>query len=226
MTPAVQPSNLLEVIAHVAADPRFDPEKMKALLDMQERVVADERRTKFFAALSNLTAKLPPIPKRGKSHHGPYAKLEDIDKLVRPFLAGEGFAMSFDSSATDKGVRVTCRLTHRDGHSETKEITLPLDNSGSKNGAQSVISTVSYARRALTNMFFNLVTEGDDQDGNSLEPVSNDEAQDIETGLADTGSDVKKFLEVMNATSVRTILKRDYKKAMSAIADKRRKMRA
>jgi hypothetical protein len=220
---AVAPSNLLAVIAQAVADPRMDVEKMSKLLDLQERIMAEQRKTAFFAALARLTPKLPEIVKHGQSHHGKYARLEDIDRAIRPLIAEEGFAISFDSLTVDGKVRVICRLSHQEGHFETKQIDLPLDNSGSKNGAQAVISTVSYGRRALTKMFFNLIEAGEDTDGNNLETISAEQVRDLRTLIQDTKSDEKKFLELIaGVEKLEDIQVRDLKRIVNALETKKR----
>lgn len=218
-----QATNLLSVIAQAVADPRCDVAKMEKLLDMHQRIVDEQRKTAFMAAMARVAVKLPEIGKHGTSHHGKYARLEDIDKAIRPIISEEGLSLSFDSQPIEGKVRVTCKLSHADGHSETKQIDLPLDNSGSKNGAQSVISTVSYGRRALTKMFFNLVEAGEDTDANTDEPITEEQARDIRTLLKDTHSNEAKFLELIaGAPRIEDISARDFKRVVNALETKRR----
>lgn len=220
------PDNLLSVIANAVADPRMDPEKMSKLLDVHERILADQRRVAFMGAMARVAAKLPEIGKLGTSHHGQYARLIDIDRAIRPILSAEGLSQSFDSEEMpgDK-VRVTCRLSHEQGHAETKQVTLPIDKSGSKNGAQAIISTVSYGRRALTKMFFNLMEsdgiEDDDGNGGSA-TISDDQAKDIEALITEVKADRARFLAYMGTTNVEAILSRDFTKAVTALESKRR----
>jgi hypothetical protein len=220
-----QAGSLLEVIARAVSDPRVDIEKMERLLAMQERVIADQRKAAYAAAMSRLAPKLPQIDRLGISHHGiTYAQLEDIDTVIRPLYSAEGFALSFDSKKTDKGeLRVIGKCTHAEGHSEIKEIELSIDQSGSKNGAQAIVSTISYGRRALTTMFFNLVTKKQDTDANVDEVITEDQAKDIRTMLVDMKSDEKIFLELIaGVNSIEQIPKRDYKRIMAALDAKRR----
>ncbi len=220
---AIPANNLLTMIADAARDPNMNVEKMERLMAMHERLVANQQRTAFMAAMGRLTPKLPEIGKHGTSHHGKYARLEDIDRAIRPLIAEEGFSMSFDSIPVDGKVRVTCKLSHAEGHFETKQIDLPLDNSGSKNGAQSVISTVSYGRRALVKMFFNLIEAGEDTDGNSAEVISADQAIAICDLIKESGANERNFLELIAGTqSIEEIPARDYKRVMNALETKKR----
>jgi hypothetical protein len=214
-------TSLLQVIAQAVADPRCDVEKMERLLAMQERVVADQRRTAYMAAMARVAVDMPMIGKFGESHHGKYARIEDIDRAIRPVISKEGLSLSFDSEEIGNKVKVTCRLSHSEGHSEEKSITLAVDNSGSKNGAQAIISTVSYGRRALTKMFFNLIEGGEDTDGNNPTPITADQVRDLEAKLTEVGMDRKRFMVFMGVGDLADILAKDWKKAMNACDVKR-----
>jgi len=222
-TPVEQPTTILQVIRQACTDPRIDIEKMERLLAMQEKVMAENRRTEYFAAMARLVPLLPEVGKHGQSHHGAYARLEDIDRAIRPVYAQEGFALAFDTSEEgDQAVLITGRLSHKAGHFEEKSIRLPVDKSGSKNGAQAVISTVSYGKRALTKMFFNLIEAGLDDDGNGgSEPISKDQAQDFRAAIDEVQGNMKGFLKAMKVDSIEDILVRDVKKAENLIESKR-----
>lgn len=222
----------LEVISRLAVDPRVDVEKLERLLVMKREVEADQRRVAFLAALARLATKLPEIDQKGRvAYEGKqgkegmdrkYARLEDIDRAIRPLLSEEGFSMSFDTHPTDSGkIRVSATLSHRDGHSETKQLDLPHDSSGSKNGIQAVGSTVSYGRRMLVKMFFNLIEHGEDTDGNDPTTLTDDQAKDLEAMISEVRADKAKFLQFMGVDSLSAILARDHTKAINALETKR-----
>lgn len=224
MVPGVPPDNLLEVIARAVSNPALDVEKLSKLLDVHERIVADQRKSAFMAAMARVAAKMPEIGRLGTSHHGAYSRLEDIDRVVRPIISAEGLSLSFDSAPIDGKVRVTCKLSHAEGWSETKQIDLPIDNSGSKNGAQAIISTVAYGRRALTKMFFNLIESDPSEDTNGENPatLSEEQVRDLEALITEVKADRARFLSYMNAPNLEAILSRDFGKAVAALEAKRK----
>jgi hypothetical protein len=173
--------------------------------------------------MARLVPLLPEIGKHGQSHHGAYARLEDIDRGIRPVYAQEGFALAFDTEEVDQAaVLITGRLSHKAGHFEEKKIRLPVDKSGSKNGAQAVISTVSYGKRALTKMFFNLIEAGLDDDGNGgSEAISENQAKDFRAAIDEVNGNLEGFLRAMKVESIEAILVRDIKKAGNLIQSKR-----
>ena len=220
---------LLAVIARAVSDPKMDVEKMERLLALQERVMESQRRIAFAEALARLQAKLPQINKDGRiivkgTERSRYARIEDIDVAIRPLMAEEGFAFSFDSDSADTKVfKLSCKLSHQMGHSETKFLTLPLDASEYRTNVQSIGSTLSYGKRYLIKMHLNLVEAGEDDDGQGgSKPITEDQAKDLGTMLQDVKGDLQGFLKFMGVSKLEAILSKDYQKAISAIEAKRR----
>ena len=223
-------TNLLGVIAAAVADPRIDVEKMERLLAMHEKITTEQRRIDFFAALARIQAVIPQIKKSGmildknSKLRSRYAKIEHIDAILRPLLAEEGFAMSFNSAAAPSGgYLLSCTLSHKGGHSEVKELVLPLDKSDFRSNVQSVGSTVSYGRRTLIKMHLNIIEAEEDDDGQGGgEKISEDQARDFESAVKETKGNPMLFLKHMEAESFAGILVRDIPKALAALDKKRR----
>ena len=230
LTGPVREPDLLSVIAAAVADPRIDVEKMERLLAMHEKITTEQRRIDFFAALARIQAVIPQIKKSGMildkngTLRSRYAKIEHIDAILRPLLAEEGFAMSFNSAAAPNGgYLLSCTLSHQAGHSEVKSLVLPLDKSAFRTDVQSVGSTVSYGRRVLQKMHLNLIeTEEDDDGQGGGEKISKDQALDFEAAVEETKGNPMLFLKHMEAASFSDILVRDIPKAVAAIDKKRR----
>lgn len=221
-------SDLLSVIAQAVADPRMDVEKMSKLLDMHERITADQRKTAFMAAMARLQAKLPQIEKTGRivvkgTERSRYARIEDIDVAIRPMLAEEGFSFSFDTESSDARLyKISARLSHRDGHSETKTLTLPIDSSDYRSAVQSAGSTVSYGKRQLIKMHLNMVERDEDNDGNATARITQDQADTLRDLLAELKPEDKpKFLDYMGVAKLEEILAKDHAKAANALERKR-----
>jgi len=224
------PGDILEVIHKAVSDPKMDVDKMSKLLDIHERIVKENRRIEFMEALSRIQAEMPQIDKNGQIivkgvERSRYARLEDIDKVIRPMLAAEGFSFSFDSKSPDGDLfTISCTLRHKNGHSETNTIILPIDKSNFRSDVQSVGSTLSYARRQLVKLHLNIIECGLDDDGiGGSEPISEAQAESIETLIKQTGADKKRFLAYMEAESIKEITARNYPKAISALEAKKRK---
>jgi len=222
---------VLEGITRAALDPAVDVAKLERLLDIQERLLADQRRTTFRAALARLQERLPQITKQGTILDGAgrarnkFAKLEDIDAVIRPLLAEEGFSFSFDSKTAPNGmIEFTCTLHHRDGHAETKTIALPVDNGAGRNAVQSVGSSTSYARRYLISMHLNLVTRDEDDDGagGGHEPITSAQVAELRRLLDEAGGDPARFCRWLGVERVEDVRLAQYGRAIKFIEEKKR----
>src|SRR5437667_1450322 len=216
LSPAAQ---MFQALATAVADPRMDVEKMKALLDQQERLLKWQAQEEFQTAMAKLQPKLPQIDKNGAivvkgQIRSKYALLVDIDAAIRPLLAKHGFSFSFDSKSEDgKQFLISAKLSHASGHSETRTILMPLDASDYRSGPQSVASTVAYGKRQLIKMMLNLVERGEGE-GEALAYISDDQIQDLEALISEVKANRQKFLEFMGVTDLKQISVRDYKSAV------------
>jgi hypothetical protein len=85
-------------------------------------------------------------------------------------------------------------------------MTLKADTSGSKNATQGAGSTTSYAKRYLLCSIFNIITEGQDNDGHGEEDcITEDQLMTIETLVRDTKADVPKLLTFAGVGSMKEI---------------------
>jgi hypothetical protein len=181
-SPPVPPDPFLAMIREVAMNPSLDVSKLDALLQMQERVMDRNAKKDFDAAMSRMQAELPVIERRGlievraKDSRGertgavqqssPYARWEDVVEKITPVLSRHGFSLQFKTGLTEKGlVRVDGFLAGH-GHRETAYMELQHDSTGSKNAAQAVASSVSYGKRMVGCAMLNVVSRGEDDDGN------------------------------------------------------------
>jgi hypothetical protein len=125
---------------------------------------------------------MPRVVKRGKKDMKEkgviaYETYEDLDGAIRPIETAHGFARSFATRSGDKsGVILTLRLTHRGGHSITSERYCPPDAGPGRNETQAIGSGESYGRRYLTKSIWNIVTIGADDDANTADPISEEQA--------------------------------------------------
>lgn len=197
-----QAQDVMSVIARAASDPTVDVAKMEALLNMQERLMRMRAEQDFNAALVDLQAKVPRVTKHGQimnnkgTVQSTFARYEDIDTAIRPLMRQYGFAVSFDNPKTQGGLmEFTAELRHRAGHNKDYHLSLPVDTSGAKNGTQGAGSTFSYAKRYLICDILNIITEGEDNDGNGSDPViSDNQLKDLEILIRDARANVQRIL--------------------------------
>lgn len=229
-----QPPSLFEIMAALVRDPTVDPARIAQFMELQERAEKREAEKAFIAAMTRLQPRLPRIGKDGSIDLGrgkplKFAKYETLDKAIRPLLTDEGFSLSFGTQPYDKGITITCTLSHAAGHSRTESMPLPFDTGPGRNALQAVGSTLSYGKRYLTCALLNLVTVGEDDDGQGgIGFIDERQVNTIIDMFSACEMDVasqSKFLEFIKAERVGEIHKRDYAAAISALNAKLRKLK-
>jgi ERF superfamily len=171
--------SLLNFVARAMADPAIDVMKLEMLLRMQREIVADDARLRFNRAMSLAQGEMQPVVRDAQNTqtNSRYALLETIDAAIRPIYVKHGFMLSFNSEAIDgPNERIICEVSHTAGHSKRYQLDAPLDTVGpqgkaNKTPLHGLGSTVSYLRRYLTAMIFNIVLKNEDNDGNRQKPA-------------------------------------------------------
>jgi len=170
-TPIAEAAGLLDVIARAVRDPAVDIDKMERLLAMQERVMAENAKRAFNAAFRSAKAEMGPVLKNKTNDQtrSTYADLEAIALLIDPVIDRHGFGMTFGSGPSDKPdhYRVTCDLLHEEGHERHYSADVPADNVGIKGNQNKTAthgfgSTMSYGRRYLKLLIWDIATTDDD----------------------------------------------------------------
>ena len=205
--PAVQEhSSLLPAIIQVARDPGLDVTKLEALMRMQFDLEKRQAEREFIECFSRLSGTLPRVKKEGVIDLGgkgkiPFAKWEDIDKVIRPLLSAQGFTLSFDTETVERGTIIIAHLMHSAGHSRaTKTPPLPLDTGPGRNQIQAMGSTISYGKRYAAEMALNIVREGEDDDGikGAMRFANEEEVAELQGLIKETGTDEGKFCNLFN----------------------------
>lgn len=184
-----------------------DPAKLEKLMDLADRWKASQAAEAFATALNLVQSEMPCVVKDGKNTHtqARYATLENVQTVIRPVYSRHGFSLSYgteDSKLADH-VRVVCDVSHVGGCTRRYHLDCPMDGTGAKGGSnktgvQAVGSSISYARRYLTLMIFNITVANEDVDGNAadaLDTITEADCLDVEGLLADKQVDYARFLE-------------------------------
>lgn len=228
-----QPVTVYEIIGQLARDPNVDISRIAGLMELQERAEKREAEKAFIAALNRLMPRLPRVVKHGKIDFEsqktgkrqvtPFAKYEDVDAVIRPLLTEEGFSIGFGTSSYDKGLIITCTLAHCQGHARTESMPLPLDTSGSKNALQAVGSTLSYGKRYLVCAMLNIITVGEDDDGNGGQGyVTRQQADELRRLVTETGATDGTVLRTYDAKTFEDVHAVNYAAAVNLLLAKYR----
>lgn len=196
---------------------------VEKLMDLAERSERNQARKKFDAAVAEAKALIKPVTRnRTGNNKTKYADLAAYAKEVDPILAQFGLSYRYSSRQDDR-IHITCILSHRDGHNEETTLSSAPDGSGSKNSIQAIGSAVEYLKRYTLTLALGLSSEMADDDGKSAdgdEPVSADQLAEIQAKIDSTGTDIEKFCRYLQIEALPDLRKKDYPKALAAIAQK------
>ena len=124
---------------------------LRGLMDLQKEWEALEAKKAYVADMAAFKLNPPEILKtRQVSFSGTeykHATLGDVTRAVVDALARHGFSHNWETKQSGGTIAVTCRITHRMGHSESVTMESAADNSGKKNPIQAVASAITYLQR-------------------------------------------------------------------------------
>lgn len=194
-------------ILQAALDRGTDPAKLEKLMDLAERWKADRAAEEYAAAMCEAQRAMPNVVRDAENSHtrSRYARLETVSAVIKPVYTQHGFALSFGQERSDfEGhIRIICDVSHTGGHSRRYYLDCPIDGAGvggkaNKTGIQAMGSTISYGRRYLCLMIFNVTVADHDNDGNAvaaLGTIDGEQIEQIEAVIREKGINEKRFLE-------------------------------
>ena len=210
--PPAESGSLLNVIARAASDPNVDIDKLERLLEMQERVMARDAEQRFNEAMAAAQKEMPQIKRGGRNEttRSTYAELDAMSEAMLPIVAKHGFALSFgtDVSPLEKHYRVTCDVSHTGGHTRRYVADVPADLTGmkgtqNKTSTHAFGSTLSYGRRYLKMLIFDVATTDDDGRAASSGELIDDVRLRLLLDLSDAvGADKQKLCKHLKIDSL------------------------
>jgi len=201
---AAQPSKYLSLI-EMSIEKGAELVQLEKLMDLQERFEANEAKKQFNHAMSLFQSELPVIEKKGLVNYTTskgttsynYAKLEDIAQGIRPALKASGLSYRFTQEQNGAQIKVTCIVTHRDGHSESSSLVSNPDISGGKDSLKALASAISYLRRYTLTGLLGIVVGGEDDEGGeggfgaATNEPANQPAKEVNNVLSDDAFNAK-----------------------------------
>lgn len=166
---SLNPAQLLTL----AVDKDLDIEKLGKLMELQKIWQADQARKAFFSALSKFQSEVPEIRKSKSVAFNEvkynYAPLADVVRQIKDSCRDFGLSYRWEISDTKEEIKVTCLVTHIDGHTEQTTMTANPDDSGKKNKIQQRGSSIEYLKRYTLIGALGLSTTDSDVDGQTPE---------------------------------------------------------
>jgi len=220
----------VQMVERISANPDIDADKTQKFLDMQMQIMDRQAEMEFNASFNQVQKKLPTVVENCDNNQtkSKYANIKALSVAIKPIYTAEGFSTSFsEGKAEVEGhIRINGVLRHTGGHKEPYSVELPRDDAGikgtvNKTPTHAASSTLTYGRRILTLMIFDVAT-GDDTDGNTIETTISDEhIANLEALLSETDTKKSDFCRYCKVKTLDDILSRNYRQAVAALEAKR-----
>jgi hypothetical protein len=195
------------------------------LMDLHERWEANQARKDFDEAIASAKAEIKPVARNKTGHNSKkYADFAAYAREVDPVLALYGLSYRFRTEQDDR-IKVTCILSHKNGHSETNTLAGLADSSGSKNPIQAIGSTLTYLQRYTLTQALGLAASDDDdgQVGGAGEPITNEHLMELRDLIEATGADLARFCKHMRVNQLSDLADKRFGEAVAALKAKERR---
>lgn len=152
-----------------AIEKGLDVEALGKLMDLQERWQVNQARKLFFEAFTSFQAQCPDLRKTKEvsfnqtKYH--YAPLADITRQISKVLKANALSYRWEIEDDQTQMKVTCLVSHIEGHTERTTMSANADTSGAKNAIQARGSAIEYLKRYTLIGALGLSTADSDIDG-------------------------------------------------------------
>lgn len=172
---AAPPNPILALVERASRDNTVDVAKLRELIAMANEERARMAEQAYEGAMREVQKEVESVRKDAENTHtkSKYATYKALDDAVRPTYVEHGFNLQFDTEDVDKPdtVRVVCHIGHEAGHKVKRRVDIPAPGKGAQGrdvmtATHAYGSALTYGRRYLLSMIFNISTM-DDDDGNA-----------------------------------------------------------
>lgn len=195
------PTNPLQLLQS-ALDTGVDPERLTQLMDLHDRWQEGQAKQAYYDAMRQAQLELPVVVRdaENKQTNSRYSRLETLSRAIDPVIHKHGFAVSFGTgeSNLERHIRITASVMHSGGHRTEHFLDLPIDDEGlkgtkNKTGTHAAGSTFTYGRRYLKCLIFDVTIANEDNDGNRVPVLTEQQARLIQDLLDTREVDLEKF---------------------------------
>lgn len=180
----ITPMQMIQVAFDAAIKQGSAMEVVNLILEQQKWMIQHSEEEAFNAALKRIQTKLQKIQKRGynKETRSWFARSGDVDDAIQSLLDEESMTLSFrpEVSGQPDNVLIVGSLS-LGAFTKMYPLDMPADGKGAKGGGvmsrtHATGAAITYGKRYLKNMIFDLRFEETDDDGNGAGGITNDQA--------------------------------------------------
>ncbi len=220
----------LAMIQDAIARPDIDPERLGKMLDIFERLQDSDAKKQFNEAMNAAKKEMPRViaNRVNTQTNSKYSDLEHLNDIITPIYLSHGLTLTFGTAESNKPdhIRVTCDVLHNAGHEKPYFADLPVDDKGikgtaNKTGVWGAGSTMSYARRYLELLIFDIAVHKEDDDGQTAGATIDQEQIDtLNQWIESTNADLPRFLGWLGLEKLADMSTQQFPKAMHQLKRK------
>lgn len=180
------PMEMIQVAFDAAIRQGSAMDVVNLILEQQKWMIQHSEEENFNATLKCIQKKLKTIPKRGwnPDTKSKFATSEDIDNEIQTLLDDENMTLSFRPAVAERPDEVLIvGLLSLGAYTREYPLNMPADGKGAKGGGvmsrtHATGAAITYGKRYLKNMIFDLRFDEVDDDGNGA-GVTNDQGVEL-----------------------------------------------
>jgi hypothetical protein len=162
---------MVQIAQMMQAGLDIDVDKMTKLQEIGERYEANEARKAFASDFTQVQSKVDAVikTKNNNQTNSKYAGLDDVLEMAKPIYTEHGFSVIYFEGTTELtgNMRLCADILHKCGHKETYHLDIALGGKGIQGKVNMTeihakATSVSYGRRYLMCMIWNIPTADDD----------------------------------------------------------------
>lgn len=147
-----------------------DLTRLEKLMELEAMWRSAAAKRAYVAAFAKFKRNMPDVVKDmlNKQYGSDYSSLANLVNTTNKVLGEYDLNARWDPDQSGGAIKVTCIMTHADGHSERVSLVGPPDNTGQKNALQQIKSTLTYLEGATFQAITGVVARSasTDDDGN------------------------------------------------------------
>ena len=197
-------------------------DKLERLMDLNDRWEKAQAKRAFLEAKAAFKAEAPTITKdRNNAQYGSrYSSIGNVVNKTNEVLSKFGLDARWEYDQAEK-VKVTCILSHVQGHSESVSLSAPPDTSGAKNPIQQIKSTTTYLKLATFEAVTGIATEegnaNDDGNGAGGGFISAEQESELRDLIEAKQAEIPKFCAYFKIEKLGDLKASDFQRAMTAL---------
>lgn len=191
--PVAYETQVVNMLERVVRDLTIDPGRVKEFMELHERAISRLAETSFNEAMASAQSEIERVApdSHNAQTRSKYASYAAMDAAIRDIYSRHGFALSFgtEESSSVGCIRIVCDVS-KGAYVKRYHIEMPADGKGARGNdvmtrTHATGSAVTYGRRYLLAMIFNVAVGEVDDDGNGASRKSARQLKDEIAQLPD-----------------------------------------